>query len=248
MRRPREALRESERGALGCARAVVVTSEPTAEILAPRLRRAAERITVIRPGVDRVAAAAPRPQAGDRRQSAQRRIDHTAQGLRHPDRGAGQPEGIALAPHHRRRHHAQRHGLRAAAGRYRALAVCRIGSSIAGAVTEARLAELYAERGRLRAGLAVRRLRHGVRRGDRAWPADRRDRRRRRAARSCRRTPACSLRRVMRDALRDALRRVIGMRDARTQHGARPRARRPCTCPNGGSRRWHSRRCWRRLT
>ena len=32
-----QALRESERTALGCARAVIVTSEPTAEILAARL-------------------------------------------------------------------------------------------------------------------------------------------------------------------------------------------------------------------
>jgi glycosyltransferase involved in cell wall biosynthesis len=55
-----QALRESERSAFGHVRAVVVTSEPTAGIVAREYAVPPERITVVRPGVDRVAAAARR--------------------------------------------------------------------------------------------------------------------------------------------------------------------------------------------
>ncbi len=59
-----QALRESERAALGCARAVIVTSEPTAEILNRDYAVPADRIAVIRPGVD-VPSHKPRRQDGD---------------------------------------------------------------------------------------------------------------------------------------------------------------------------------------
>jgi glycosyltransferase involved in cell wall biosynthesis len=58
------ALRESERAALGCARAVVATSEPTAEILNRDYDVPAGRIAVICPGVD-VPSHKPRRQDGD---------------------------------------------------------------------------------------------------------------------------------------------------------------------------------------
>lgn len=45
-------LRDSERAALGCARAVIVTSKPTAEILLRDYGVSSDRLTVIRPGVD----------------------------------------------------------------------------------------------------------------------------------------------------------------------------------------------------
>jgi glycosyltransferase involved in cell wall biosynthesis len=57
------ALRESERAALGCARAVIVTSEPTAEIVNRDYAVPADRIAVIRPGVD-VPPHKPRRQDG----------------------------------------------------------------------------------------------------------------------------------------------------------------------------------------
>ncbi len=57
-----KALRDSERAALGCARSVIVTSRPTAEILAGEYTVSSERIAVIRPGVDRVAVGARRSQ------------------------------------------------------------------------------------------------------------------------------------------------------------------------------------------
>ena len=60
-----QAMRESERDALGCVRAVVVTSEPTAEIVAREYAVPSDHITVVRPGVDRVAAAARRTASGD---------------------------------------------------------------------------------------------------------------------------------------------------------------------------------------
>jgi glycosyltransferase involved in cell wall biosynthesis len=47
-----QALRESERAALGCARSVIVTSQPTADILARDYGVHSERIAVVRPGVD----------------------------------------------------------------------------------------------------------------------------------------------------------------------------------------------------
>jgi glycosyltransferase involved in cell wall biosynthesis len=56
-----EALRVSERRALACTRAVIVTSAPTADILCRDYGVASERIAVIRPGVD-VPAGAPRSQ------------------------------------------------------------------------------------------------------------------------------------------------------------------------------------------
>jgi glycosyltransferase involved in cell wall biosynthesis len=58
------ALRNSERAALGCTRAVIVTSEPTAEILSRDYAVPVDRIAVIRPGVD-VPSRKPRRQDGD---------------------------------------------------------------------------------------------------------------------------------------------------------------------------------------
>jgi glycosyltransferase involved in cell wall biosynthesis len=57
-----EALRVSERAALASARSVIVTSAPTADILSRDYGVAAERIAVVRPGVD-VPVRAPRAQA-----------------------------------------------------------------------------------------------------------------------------------------------------------------------------------------
>lgn len=54
-------LHASEQAALGCVRAVVVTSAETADILRRDFAVPAERITVVRPGVDRPAPRAPRP-------------------------------------------------------------------------------------------------------------------------------------------------------------------------------------------
>ena len=48
------AMRESERAALGHVRAVIVTSEPTGEIMARDYAVSTERLTVVRPGVDRI--------------------------------------------------------------------------------------------------------------------------------------------------------------------------------------------------
>jgi glycosyltransferase involved in cell wall biosynthesis len=50
-----QVLRDGERSALGCARSVVVTSEATAAIVTRDYAVPAERITVVRPGVDRPA-------------------------------------------------------------------------------------------------------------------------------------------------------------------------------------------------
>lgn len=47
-----QTLHDSERAALGCARAVVVTSEPTAAILRRDYGVPSRRVTVVRPGVD----------------------------------------------------------------------------------------------------------------------------------------------------------------------------------------------------
>jgi glycosyltransferase involved in cell wall biosynthesis len=57
-----EAMRDSERTALRSANAVIVTSEPTAKILAADYNVARERITVARPGTDRGAL----PRSGGR--------------------------------------------------------------------------------------------------------------------------------------------------------------------------------------
>ena len=54
------ALRDSERAALGFTRSVIVTSQPTAAILAADYAVPSGRIAVIRPGVDRVPAHARR--------------------------------------------------------------------------------------------------------------------------------------------------------------------------------------------
>lgn len=48
-----EELRASERTALGCARVVIVTSEPTATIVVRDYAVPRDRVTVIRPGIDR---------------------------------------------------------------------------------------------------------------------------------------------------------------------------------------------------
>jgi glycosyltransferase involved in cell wall biosynthesis len=54
-----EALRVSERTALGSARAVIVTSEPTAAIVVRNYAVPRDRVTVIRPGIDRPAVPQP---------------------------------------------------------------------------------------------------------------------------------------------------------------------------------------------
>lgn len=59
------ALRDSERAALGCTRSVIVTSQPTAEILRRDYAVPSERIAVIRPGVDRAPARARRSQGAE---------------------------------------------------------------------------------------------------------------------------------------------------------------------------------------
>lgn len=56
-----QTLHDSERAALGCARAVVVTSEPTAAILRRDYAVPSGRLTVVRPGVD-IPQPRPRPQ------------------------------------------------------------------------------------------------------------------------------------------------------------------------------------------
>ena len=48
------ALRDSERAALGCTRSVIVTSQPTAEIVRRDYAVPSERIVAVRPGVDRL--------------------------------------------------------------------------------------------------------------------------------------------------------------------------------------------------
>jgi glycosyltransferase involved in cell wall biosynthesis len=57
-----KALCDSERAALTCTRSVIVTSQPTAEMLRRDYAVPSERITVIRPGVDRVPVRARRSQ------------------------------------------------------------------------------------------------------------------------------------------------------------------------------------------
>lgn len=57
------ALRDSERTALSCARSVIVTSEPTAEILGRDYAVSSDRIAIVQPGVD-APAHKPRPHDG----------------------------------------------------------------------------------------------------------------------------------------------------------------------------------------
>ena len=64
-RRDAAALRVSERQALACVRRVIVTSANTARLIVADYGVPAERVSIVRPGADRVAAA----RAGDGRRS-----------------------------------------------------------------------------------------------------------------------------------------------------------------------------------
>ena len=180
----------SERDALAAARGVVVTSPSTAQLLVDDYDVPPDRITVALPG--------------HRSRRSRRRAAATAscgcssvgaivprKGYRRADRGAGDADRPALASHHRRRPHA-RSRRRAAQLDADIAAVTGLAraSTLLGALPADRIAALYAGVRPVRAGLALRGLRHGLCRGAGARPAgDRHDGRRhpRHRAARCRR-------------------------------------------------------------
>ena len=168
-------LEDSERRALAAARLVVTTSRPTADLLVARFGVPPARIEVILPGTDRVPLSAGSggpevellsvgaivPRKGfDLLVEALARLADlpwrlTIAGDRERDPGAVARLDAAVA----------RHGLH---DRIRSL----------GAVSSERACRALCARRPVRAGVAFRRLRHGLRRGDRPRPADHRHDRR----------------------------------------------------------------------
>ena len=131
------------------------------------------------------------------RQSARRRLARAAQGLRRADRGARRDRRSALAAGDRRR--SATRSPDTARALEPQIARLRLADRVelAGA-GRARAAGRALRRGRsVRAAVALRGLRHGLYRGDRARPAGGRDHARARSRKRCRQAPASWCRRTM---------------------------------------------------
>ena len=222
--RPRCARANARRSA--CARHVITTSPATARLLVADYDVAADRLSVVRPGTDRVATQ-PRRREGDGR-AARGRVRGAAQGLRCAGRGARQAQASAW-----RLVIAGDRGRSPETSRRLEAEIARLG--LADRITFARRRAAERARAALRSGrsvraaLALRGLRHGLCRGHRPRRAGGRHEGRCHSGDGAPATPACWCRPTM---SRRSRRPAAADRKSRASANVSPPAPRAATFPS----------------